>query len=178
MRHRTLKLGLVAATALAAALPLLASQPAFADYAPNSSDVVGVGSDTLQYMLDFTADGFAASGGGYNGLGNKYKLDNIDATADANARLAYGSGGAAGATVGSTTGECAPGTGSNAGTGTATSPHTGNLPCVLNPTVVLRQGTDPVQRPNGGGAGLVALQNDINAGNTGGTGNTTGEQIN
>lgn len=30
----------------------------------------------------------------------------------------------------------------------------------LNPTVVLRAGTSPVQRPNGGGAGLTALIND------------------
>jgi ABC-type phosphate transport system substrate-binding protein len=31
---------------------------------------------------------------------------------------------------------------------------------LLNPTVVLRAGTSPVQRPNGGGAGLTALVND------------------
>src|SRR4051794_2555642 len=31
---------------------------------------------------------------------------------------------------------------------------------LLNPTVVLRAGTSPVQRPNGGGAGLTALIND------------------
>src|SRR4051795_6758701 len=30
----------------------------------------------------------------------------------------------------------------------------------LNPSIVLRAGTSPVQRPNGGGAGLTALVND------------------
>ncbi len=47
MRHRTLKLGLVAATALRLRLPLLvATQSAYADYAPSTGDVVGVGADT------------------------------------------------------------------------------------------------------------------------------------
>ena len=53
MRHRTLKLGLVAATALSTTLPLLATPSAYADYAPSNGDVVGVGSDTLQYVIDF-----------------------------------------------------------------------------------------------------------------------------
>src|SRR3954451_5252528 len=35
---------------------------------------------------------------------------------------------------------------------------------VLNPTITLRAGTSPVQRPNGGGAGLTALVNDGTAG--------------
>ena len=99
MLHRTFKLGLVAATALAAALPLLAS-PAYADYAPAKNDVVGVGSDVLQYMIDFLANGDAYGDSGFGASNPHYLLVNIDATADANGRLAYGvSGGAAQGTV-------------------------------------------------------------------------------
>ena len=84
----------------------LATPSAFADYAPSKGDVVGVGSDTLQYMVDFLADGDAYGDTGYNQLGNKNKLVSFDATADANARLAYGvNGGQASQTV------CTPGTG-------------------------------------------------------------------
>jgi hypothetical protein len=155
MRFRTLKLGLVAATALSAALPLVA-QTAYADYAPSKGDIVGVGSDTLQYMIDFMADGDAYGDPGYNSAGNKYKLISFDATADANARLAYGvDGGQANQST------CTPGTGSTSGTGNATTTNTG-VPCVLNPTIVLRAGLQPVQRPNGSGGGIKALEGDIN----------------
>ena len=153
MRYRSLKLGLVGAMALSAMIPILAAQPAYADYAPSSGDVVGVGSDTLQYMLDFLADGDGSGTTGYNQLGNKNKLVNFDATADANARLAYGSAG------GSATAACSPGTGSTAGTGNASS-GAGD-PCVLNPTIVLRAGLQPVQRPNGSGGGFNALVQDV-----------------
>ncbi len=159
MRQRTLKFGLAAATVAAAVLPLaLAIQPAGADYAPNQGDVVGVGSDTLQYMLDFLADGDAYGDPGYNQVGNKHKVDNIDASADTNGRLAYG---VDGGQVGQ--GTCTPSTGGTAGTGNSTSANTGH-PCVLNPTVVLRAGLQPVQRPNGSGAGFKALVQDIVAG--------------
>ncbi len=163
MRHRTLKLGLVAATALSATLPFVVTQSAYADYAPSKADIVGVGSDTLQYMVDFLGDGDAYGDTGYNQIGNKNKLDNVDATTDANARLAYGvDGGQAAQTT------CSPGTGSTPGTGNATTTN-GGFPCVLNPTVVLRAGTQPVQRPNGSGAGFKALVQDIVAGHNTGT---------
>jgi hypothetical protein len=151
-----MKFGLVAATVVAAVLPLgLWASPAGADYAPSKGDVVGVGSDTLQYMIDFMADGDAYGDPGYNNLGNKNKVVSFDATADANARLAYGvDGGQAAQTT------CTPGTGSTAGTGNATTTNTG-VPCVLNPTIVLRSGLQPVQRPNGSGAGFKALVQDI-----------------
>jgi ABC-type phosphate transport system substrate-binding protein len=130
----------------------MAVQPAYADYAPTAKDVVGVGSDTLQYLVDFAADGDQLGDGGYNTLGNKFKLVNFDATADANARLAYGPNG-----VG--TGQCTPGTGGTAGTGNQTASHA-DSPCTLNPTIVLRAGLPPVQRPNGSGAGAKALAAD------------------
>ncbi len=162
MRHRTLKLGLVAAAALSTTLPLLiATQSAYADYAPSNGDVVGVGSDTLQYMIDFVADGDAYGDTGYNQIGNKNKVVNFDATVDFNARLAYGVNGGVSA-------NCTPGTGSTAGTGNATGTNTG-IPCVLNPTVVLRAGTQAVQNPNGSGAGFKALVQDMLAGNNTGT---------
>ena len=160
MRKRSLKIGLVAlTTALSAGVPLLAAHPAFADYAPNSADTVGVGSDTLQYMFDFLADGDGSGTSGYNSLGNKYKLVNIDATADDNARLAYGVNGAA--VLGTGNFICTPGTGSSQGTGNNPSTHGDAQPCALNPMVTLRSGFQPVQRPNGSGAGFKALVQDI-----------------
>jgi hypothetical protein len=181
MQHRLLKLGLVGAGALAAALPLLAAQPAFADYAPTGTDVVGVGSDTVQNMLDFGADGFPGTAG-FNASA-QHKLVSFDATADQNVRLAYGSGGASGVPVnnGTTTAQgCSPGTGGNAATGlTFSSQGTqGGLPCVLNPTITIRSGTSPTLRPNGSGAGFLALANDILATNNGAPNSGTPELIN
>ena len=123
-----------------------------ADYAPSAGDVVGVGSDTVQYASDFAADGDHLGDVGYNGLGNLNHLVNLDATPDANARLAYGAGG-----NGSV---CAPGTGTTKGTGNQLTTHTTDTPCVLNPTVVLRAGTLPVLRPNGSGSGFAAMLAD------------------
>jgi ABC-type phosphate transport system substrate-binding protein len=151
MHHGKLTLGIATAGMLAVSLTL-AAQPAFADYAPVAGDVVGVGSDTVQYASDFVADGDFLGDPGYNTLGNKFKVINLDATPDANARLAYGPDG-----VGS--GTCAPGDGGTAGTGNQTSKHT-DQPCTLNPTVVLRAGLSPVQRPNGSGAGAKAIATD------------------
>ena len=151
MGHRKLKLALVAATAMTVAMPLLAS-PAFADYAPSSNDAVGVGSDTVQYAMDFLSDGDALGDAGYNTAGQVNKIVDFDATPDANARLAYGNPG-----VG--TGSCPPGLGGTAGTGNQTTSHT-DQPCTLNPTIVLRAGLQPVQRPNGSGAGGAAGEAD------------------
>ncbi len=151
MQHAKLKLGIATAGALAVSMTLVA-QPAFADYAPVARDVVGVGSDTVQFASDFIADGDFLGDGGYNTLGNKYKIINFDATPDANARLAYGPDG-----VG--TGTCAPGDGGTAGTGNSTTPHS-DQPCTLNPTIVLQAGLSPVQRPNGSGGGAKAIATD------------------
>ncbi|HSY14353.1 MAG TPA: substrate-binding domain-containing protein [Jatrophihabitantaceae bacterium] len=121
------KKGLAAVAVGSLALGLLIpAGTAQADSAPGTNDVVGVGSDTLQYMLDFGADGDYNGNGGYN-VGKAARLDSIDATPDANARAGYLNG--------STNGSLLP----------------------LNPTVVLRAGQSPVQRPNGSGAGVNAL---------------------
>jgi hypothetical protein len=92
--------------------------------------VVGVGSDIVQNSLDFLADGDILANPGYNSAGNKNRLISIDATTDANGRNSFTDPSLAGGSV------------------------------LLNPTVVLRAGTSPVQRPNGGTAGLTALIND------------------
>jgi hypothetical protein len=179
MHARSLKIGagvLAAVAAGAIAFPT----SAFADYAPAPHDVVGTGSDTLQALGDFVADGSYVADGGYNGAGNKYKFISVDATADANTRLAYGPGGANAFGANGTTGSsaasnyalsnttaygCGPGTSSFIGSGnqaTATTDST-KFPCVLAPSVVLRAGLSPEQRPNGSGAGYNVLKADTNA---------------
>ena len=151
MQHRKITMGIAAAGTIAASMAFVVS-PASADYAPVAKDVVGIGSDTVQYASDFIADGDVSADPGWNSTGAKYKIINFDATPDANARLAYGNGGA--------TGTCAPGTGGTAGTGSTNAG--GALPCVLNPTIVARAGTYPVQRPNGSGGGAKAIAQDNN----------------
>lgn len=154
MQHGKIKLGLATAGAITMSIGLVAP-PAFADYAPVSKDVVGVGSDTVQYASDFIADGDFLSDNGFNSAGNKFKVINFDATPDANARLAYGPDG-----IGDNSATaCAPGTGATAGTGKATTKHK-DQPCTLNPTIVLRAGQSPVLRPNGSGAGAAAILTD------------------
>jgi hypothetical protein len=154
------KLAVAAGAVGALAFSLLTAAPASADYAPNPSDVVGVGSDTVQYAIDFLADGDYNNDTGAN-LGNRNKIVNFDATPDANARLAYGAFGLNGTSA--ATSNCAPGTGGSNGSGNMNTTHTGDRPCVLNPTIVLREGQRPVQRPNGSGAGFNALKADVAA---------------
>jgi ABC-type phosphate transport system substrate-binding protein len=128
--RRSIKLGIAGAGTCA--LLMSAAAPAFADYAPTKTDVVGVGSDTVQNIVDFAADGDPfGDGSGYNGTGNKYKFVSFDATPDANDRAGY----------------------LNNSTST-------NL-LGLTPTIELRQQTTPVQRPNGSGAGIAALIADV-----------------
>lgn len=152
MVGRKITVGGVVLAAVAAAMAFFPTS-AVADYGPTQNDVVGVGSDTLQQLADFVADGDFTGNSGYNSLGNKNKFISIDATADANTRLAYGPQG-----LGP---NCAPGTGGTAGTGNQTAQHA-DAPCVLNPTVVLRAGFAPEQRPNGSGAGFNLLKADTN----------------
>jgi len=163
------KLAVTASAVGAVALSLLTAAPASADYAPGPNDVVGVGSDTVQYVIDFLADGDYTGATGYN-LGKLNRVVNFDATPDANARLAYGSYGLGSSTAGAGTSgagstaalnNCGPGTGATEGTGAQNAPHTGDKPCTLDPTIVLRAGLKPVLRPNGSGAGFNALKRDV-----------------
>ncbi|MFL6060269.1 MAG: substrate-binding domain-containing protein [Marmoricola sp.] len=135
MSHRRIAAG---ASLIAAALAggLLVTQlPANADGAPRVDDVVGVGSDVMQSALNFLADG-STSNPGYNAAGNRNRVFSFDASGDANGR--------------------------KSGTDPALSAD-GHTSTALNPTFILRAGTSPVQRPNGGGVGLAALLADGSA---------------
>ncbi|HUB37387.1 MAG TPA: hypothetical protein VMA72_00900 [Streptosporangiaceae bacterium] len=114
----------------------MSAAPALADYAPGANDVVGGGSDTLQYILDFGADGDVATDPGYNdGSGVLYKLVSMDATADSNARFSW-----------------------QVGASLANAATQG-----LDPTAVYRGQTYPQERINGSGAGISALLADTSA---------------
>jgi ABC-type phosphate transport system substrate-binding protein len=136
VRKRTkLSVSLLTAFAAVGALVLsmgtaLPAQAATADYEPGAHDIVGVGSDTLQFILDFGDDGDAVGDPGYNNAGNAYKVVSIDATADSNARASYLNN--------STDADLLP----------------------LDGTAVLRAGTYPIQRPNGSSAGITAMLAD------------------
>jgi ABC-type phosphate transport system substrate-binding protein len=126
------KKGLAAVAVSALTFGLLAAanvSAAHADVAAGSSDIVGVGSDTLQYMLDFGADGDFNGNNGYN-VNKQSRVVSFDATPDANARAGYLNG------------------------------STSASLKALNPTVILRAGHSPIQRPNGSGAGFSAFATD------------------
>jgi ABC-type phosphate transport system substrate-binding protein len=122
------KLSVTAAGVFAVALGI--ASPAYADYGPSATDVVGVGSDTVQNIGNFVADGDQNGDFGYNAADNPDKLVSFDATPDANDRAGYLNG------------------------------STNAALLKLNPTIVLREGTSPIQRPNGSGAGITAFNVD------------------
>ena len=125
------RMGLAGFLATGASLGVAAA--AFADYAPQPGDVVGVGGDTPQYALSFGADGDYLGDAGFNAAGAYNRLVTFNATADANGRSAYANG------------------------------STEASPINLNPTVVLRAGTFPVQRVSSSGAAISALLADTGA---------------
>jgi ABC-type phosphate transport system substrate-binding protein len=126
--RRISKLSVTTAGVFAVALGI--ASPAYADYGPSSTDIVGVGSDTVQNIANFVADGDQLGDFGYNASDNGDKLVSFDATPDANDRAGY----------------------LNGSTNTLLKP--------LTPTIVLREGTSPIQRPNGSGAGITAFNKD------------------
>jgi ABC-type phosphate transport system substrate-binding protein len=130
MSKRRARVGALLGSFAAAGLAL-AQVPVHADPAPQSDDVVGVGSDIIQNSVNFLADGFGGLPG-YDTAGNKNRIFNFDSVGDANGRNAF----------------------SDPALGAA---------AALNATVVLKAGTSPVTRPNGGGKGLNAIINDENA---------------
>jgi hypothetical protein len=117
----------------AVVLALAVTLPAYADYAPGPSDVVGVGGDTPQFDLAFGADGDYLGDAGFNASHPTNRLVTFLATADGNARQAYQNG------------------------------STLSAPLPLNPTVTLRAGTSPVQRVQSSGAAITALLADTTA---------------
>lgn len=66
----------------AAVLVLAQIAPAYADVQPQAGDWVGVGSDTVQFLVDFLADGING-GAGYNATSPSRRMINFDATGDA-----------------------------------------------------------------------------------------------
>src|SRR3954447_21383442 len=72
------------------ALMLTQATPANADHAGESADIVGVGSDTIQYAGNFLADGDYLGNPGFNASGAR--MVNFDATGDANGKLTAGAG--------------------------------------------------------------------------------------
>jgi hypothetical protein len=130
-RATSAKIGVAGLGAISIALA--ATLPAYADYAPSASDIVGVGGDTPQYDLAFGADGDTLGDAGFNASGAFNRLVTFNATADGNGRAAYANG------------------------------STLSAPIPLNPTDVLRAGTNPVQRIQSSGAAISALLADYNA---------------
>jgi len=124
---------IAASAAVGLAASTFASGTAFADYAPSASDVVSVSGATPQYAADFVANGDTQGDAGYNAAGNVNRYVNFDATADGNGRDAYANG------------------------------STLSSPIPLNPSVVYRSGTSPVQRIQSSGAALTALLTDTGA---------------
>jgi ABC-type phosphate transport system substrate-binding protein len=125
--------GLSLASLATAGLSLTATTGAWADYAPQPGDIVGVGGDTPQFALDFVANGDYNGDLGFNASGAYNRLVTFDATPDGNGRSAY-----------------------------TNSVTTGVASVALNPTDVLRAGTFPVQRISSSGSAITALLADTN----------------
>ena len=89
--RKSIQIGLVGATVAACGFGLVGT--ANADVQPRTTDIVGVGSDTVQYLGDFLADGDNAGSSGYNTANPARRMFNIDATADAAGRAVYGAAG-------------------------------------------------------------------------------------
>jgi hypothetical protein len=123
-----LKLGVLGVAATV--LPLTVAGQAFADYAPQPNDVVGVGGDTPQFAVDFLINGDTSGHLGFDESTGVNRVVPFDATSDGNARQSY-----------------APGS-------------TESSPIPLSPTDVLRAGDNPVLRVPSSGAALSALEAD------------------
>jgi ABC-type phosphate transport system substrate-binding protein len=130
-RKALIRLGLVGVAATV--LPIVGAGKAFADYAPQPGDIVGIGGDTPQYAVDFALNGDANGNSGFDATATVNRVVSFYATPDANGRSGYVQGSS----------ESAP------------------LP--LNPTDVLRSGTNPVQRVQSSGAAITALLADTGA---------------
>ena len=92
-KKTTASFGLAALAACALAVGLVA--PSSADQQPRSTDAVGVGSDTVQYVSDFVDDGDASAHAGYNATNTARRVWSFDATTDGSGRAVYGPGGVA-----------------------------------------------------------------------------------
>jgi ABC-type phosphate transport system substrate-binding protein len=124
--RKSIKTTLVGASVAALALGMAGT--AHADVQPGDKDTVAVGSDTVQYVVDFLADGtINGNDPGYNTTHLQRRIFSFDATSDAAGRAQYGRT-----------------------TGTSTA-------IAMQATVVLRAGTSPALRPNGSGNGIAKM---------------------
>lgn len=133
--HSRSKIFAGGAALAATALSLALVAPANADGAPTSTDIVGVGSDTVQNIANFLADGDPALSNGINSTVGKNRLISFDATPDANDRAGY------------------------------LQNSTFSVAKNLSPTIILRAATKPIRRPNGSTQGVSALIADGAANN-------------
>ena len=95
--RKTTKICLAGASV--AAMTLGVTGTAVADVQPRVTDIVGVGSDTVQYVATFLADGDNAGSPGYNTTNFARRVISFDATADAAGRAVYGTNNATGAAI-------------------------------------------------------------------------------
>ena len=87
MKKNLVKFAVIGAAA--AVLPVIGAGQAFADYAPQPDDIVGVGGDTPQYAVDFLINGDTSGHLGFDEATGVNRVAYFDATADANGRQAY-----------------------------------------------------------------------------------------
>jgi ABC-type phosphate transport system substrate-binding protein len=132
MRKSRRSAAVLSAIGVCSVLVLGATSSAFADDQAQSGDVVGVGSDTVQYASDFIANGSPSGAAGYNASVTNRDIS-FFATGDGNGRALYDS-----------TGQLLQGGNGLEGT----------------TSITLRAGTLPVARPDGSGDGIAALTND------------------
>ena len=89
-RGSIVKLALVGVAATV--IPIIGAGSAFADYAPQPGDVVGIGGDTPQYAVDFALNGAPTDAFGFDQTATVNRVIQFDATPDANGRSALPAG--------------------------------------------------------------------------------------
>jgi ABC-type phosphate transport system substrate-binding protein len=93
--HKRVKTAVCLGVAGGLGITLSLGSSSFADVQPHGNDIVGVGSDTVQYVGDFVNDGDPNSNAGYNNVERTRRIFSFDATADAAGAAVYGAGGVA-----------------------------------------------------------------------------------
>jgi ABC-type phosphate transport system substrate-binding protein len=93
--HKRVKTAVCLGVAGGLGITLSLGSWSFADVQPHGNDIVGVGSDTVQYIGDFVNDGDPNSNAGYNNIERTRRIFSFDATADAGGAAVYGPGGVA-----------------------------------------------------------------------------------
>ena len=87
MKKNLVKFAVIGAAA--AVLPVIGAGQAFADYAPQPNDIVGVGGDTPQFAVDNLINGDTVGHLGFDNAAGVNRVDYFDASGDANGRQTY-----------------------------------------------------------------------------------------